>query len=903
MSNMNGIKGINPQGNFKPSTGLNRHITWRRWTLLGRAVLLLATVMPAMANPSTPGARIASASALPNHVPEQILVKPKWNVAETEVQALFGSHGAAQVDAIPTINLRLLHVPEARLEIVLAALQKHSSIAFAELNSIYEPALVPNDTYYSFAWHLPKIQAPQAWDITTGSSNVIIAILDTGVESTHPDLAPKIVAGWNFYDNNVNTADVTGHGTMVAGGAAAMSNNGMGVASPAWGALIMPVRISDATGSASDLTIAKALSWVADQGVRVANISYAISQSSAVSSAAQYLQSKGGVVTVAAGNGSSFITAPDNPYVLTVSATDNNDLLCSFSNTGSNIDIAAPGSGIPSTGSGGSYVTAGGTSLSAPVVAGVAALVISVNPNLTGIQVRSLLEQTADDLGSSGWDPQFGYGRVNAYKAVIAAGGNGTDTTPPAVSVTSPTSGSTVSATISVSVSATDNVGVTKVEWYLDGALAGSSATATVSFSWNTTSCANGSHNLQAKAYDAAGNVGSSTNVTVTVQNDTTAPTAQITAPVGGSTVAGTIPVNVSASDNVGVTKVELYLDGALAASSTSAPASFSWNTTASTNGAHALKAKAYDAAGNVGSSLTINVTVQNPVPDTTPPSAQIVSPLNGATISGVNSVNISASDNVGVVKVEWYLDGTLGASSTNSSPAFSWDTTTCTNGTHTSLAKAYDAAGNTGTSASVTVTVQNPVRDTTPPTVSVTAPVAGATVSGMITVNINASDNVGVTKVEWYIDGSLAGSTTNTPASFSWKTTGASNGSHIVQAKAYDAAGNVGVSSLVTVTVQNALKAPPASQITSPSAGAAISTKSTKVYVAATDGVGVTRVDLLVDGKVYSSNMDSAPTPSWNTTFNWNTSKLARGSHTLQSIAYDASGYTGGSTLVTVYK
>jgi thermitase len=900
MSNMNGIKGIDPQGNFNQPTGLTPHVTWRLWLLLGRAVPLLAMVTQGWATPPTPWA--PSASSLPNHVQEQILVKPKWAAAESEVQALFASHGAAQVGAIEQINVRVLHVPAARLETVLAALQKNPNIEFAEPDYLVAPALVPNDTYYSHEWHLPKIQAPQAWDITVGNSGVIIAILDSGVDGTHPDLAAKMVAGWNFYDDSTNTADVYGHGTAVAGQAAASSDNGIGVAAVAWGCPIMPMRVTDTNGYTSSYMMGQGLTWAADHGARVANISFAMSSDTTVSNAAYYFQSKGGLVTMAAGNLATFDASPDNPYVLRISATDTNDLITTWSSTGNNIDLCAPGVNIYTTAKGGGYAIGTGTSASAPIVAGVAALVMSVNPGLTPAEVRGVLEQTADDLGPAGWDPQYGYGRVNAYKALLAAEAK-TDTTPPTVTLNSPTSGSTVSATISVSVSATDNVGVAKVEWYLDGALAGTSTTATANFSWNTTTSPNGSHILQAKAYDAAGNVGSTANVSVTVQNDTTPPTAQITAPLAGNTVTSTIPVKVSASDNVGVTKVELYLDGALAASSTSASPSFSWNTTTSTNGSHVLKAKAYDAAGNVGSSLAVTVTVQNPVPDTTPPSAQIVSPLNGATISGLNSVNISASDNVAVVKVEWYLDGALAASSTNSSPAFSWDTTTCTNGTHTLLAKAYDAAGNTGTSASVTVSVQNPVRDTTPPTVTVAAPLAGATLFGTITVNINASDNVGVTKVEWYLDGLLAGSTTNLPASFSWKTAGSTNGSHTVQAKAYDAAGNVGVSSLVTVTVQNALKAPPASQITSPSAGATISTKSTKVYVAATDGVGVTRVDLLVDGKVYSSIMDSSPTPSWNTTFNWNTSKLAKGSHTLQSIAYDASGYTGGSTLVTVYR
>src|SRR5436190_3682568 len=362
-----------------------------------------------------------------NTVPGRLLVKPRDGINESDLQQLLASHGAQQHDAIHQINVRILNVPEAARDHVLVALQHNPNIEFAEPDGIHEPSLVPNDTYYSFAWHLPKMQAPQAWDISTGSSSVIIAILDTGVESTHPDLAAKIVSGWNFYDNNSNTSDVLGHGTQVAGGAAAISNNGTGVSSLAWGCRIMPIRVTDTTGSAFDSTIAQALSWAADRGVRVANASYAVSQSSAVASAAQYFQSKGGVVTIAAGNQSTFVSAADNPYVLTISATDSSDLVCAWSNTGNIIDLAAPGSGIPSTGSGGTYVTAGGTSLSAPIVAGVAALVISVNPSLTGAQVQDILKGSADDLGAPGWDPSYGWGRVNAYKAVLAAAGG----TPP----------------------------------------------------------------------------------------------------------------------------------------------------------------------------------------------------------------------------------------------------------------------------------------------------------------------------------------------------------------------------------------------------------------------------------------------------------------------------------------
>src|SRR6185369_2169961 len=154
---------------------------------------------------------------------------------------------------------------------------------------------------------------------------------------------------------------------------------------------------------------------------------------------------------------------------------------------------------------------------------------------------------------------------------------------------------------------------------------------------------ANGSYTIQAKAYDTAGNSGTSPGVSVTVQNDATTPTVQITSPTAGSTVSGTVSVSVSASDNVGVTKVEWYRNGVLAGSSSSASATFSWSTTASPNGSYTIQAKAYDAAGNSGASPGIGVTVQN---DATPPTVQITAPAAGSTVSGTVSVSVSASDN-----------------------------------------------------------------------------------------------------------------------------------------------------------------------------------------------------------------------------------------------------------------
>ena len=188
------------------------------------------------------------------------------------------------------------------------------------------------------------------------------------------------------------------------------------------------------------------------------------------------------------------------------------------------------------------------------------------------------------------------------------------DVTAPSTSITAPANGAVVSSAVSVSATATDDVGVTKVEFFLDGALQATDTSSPYAWSWNTLATANGAHTLQSKAYDAANNVGSSALVNVTVSNDTTAPTTSITAPANNATVSAITSVTASASDNVGVTKVEFFLDGVLESTDTTSPYAWSWDTATATAGAHTLQSKAYDAANNVGASSLVNVTVSNGV-------------------------------------------------------------------------------------------------------------------------------------------------------------------------------------------------------------------------------------------------------------------------------------------------
>src|SRR5712691_8498628 len=300
-----------------------------------------------------------------------------------------------------------------------------------------------------------------------------------------------------------------------------------------------------------------------------------------------------------------------------------------------------------------------------------------------------------------------------------------------------------------------------------------------------------------------------------------------ITSPGSGSTVANTVPVSASVTivGSLTVASVQFKLDGAnLGARDTSAPYSVSWNTTTVGNGSHTLTAVARDILGVQFTSAPVTVTVSNapppPPPDTTPPTVSITSPAAGATGSGTTSLTASASDNVGVAGVQFRIDGAnFGAEDTTAPYSISWNTGSASNGSHSITAVARDAAGNRSpVSAPVTVTVNNapppPPADTTPPTVSITAPANGATVKGTVTVTASASDNVGVVGVQFLLDNGVNGSAeaTTAPYSVSWNTVTASDGSHNITAIARDAAGNRSpVSAPVTVTVANNTAPPPA--------------------------------------------------------------------------------------------
>ena len=351
---------------------------------------------------------------------DQILVKFAPGASAEARSAALGSVRGRQLSTIPGIGVQVVSVPSAAG--ALAQLKALPSVRFAEPDATAEAAEVPNDPNFSLEWGLSKIKAPDAWSTSHGSASVEVAVLDTGIAS-HPDLAGKVVAAKNFSTSST-LDDVYGHGTHVAGIAAAATNNATGVAGLGWSASLLNVKVLGDSGSGSYSAIANGITWAADRGADVINMSLGgTSASSTLQSAVDYAWSKGAVVVAAAGNNSS--SAPFYPAyyanTIAVAATDNVDHLANFSDYGDWVDVAAPGVSIYSTIPGASYGYKTGTSMASPHVAGLAALLEATLTDTDGDgklndEVRSRIESTADNVGLT-----IAGGRINAYAAVAGS--------------------------------------------------------------------------------------------------------------------------------------------------------------------------------------------------------------------------------------------------------------------------------------------------------------------------------------------------------------------------------------------------------------------------------------------------------------------------------------------------
>ncbi len=274
-------------------------------------------------------------------------------------------------------------------------------------------------------WWLDKVHGREAWTITTGSKAVKVGVVDSGIDANHPDLRGKVIAAYNFGDDIEQSTDEEGHGTAVAGCITANTNNGEGLSGLNWEVSLIDGK---GFGLGYSFDLSRAVIYTIDKGARVVNNSWGGSQLSVAELAMlDYAYQKDVLLVFSSGNGStSQISYPAGlssvyPNLIAVGATDINDKVTGFSTFGPHVNIVAPGSGIWTTKSGGGYQGINGTSFSSPIVTGVAALMLSVNPNLHATDLRAMLEGTADDISGVGYTLKTGYGRVNAYKAVLAA--------------------------------------------------------------------------------------------------------------------------------------------------------------------------------------------------------------------------------------------------------------------------------------------------------------------------------------------------------------------------------------------------------------------------------------------------------------------------------------------------
>jgi serine protease len=414
---------------------------------LGAAVLILV------------GATGFAVQAKPAFRPNEIIVKFDPNVAGIQSAQIAEAYGCRLAGTCPAGHLQLVRVPEpVDPQQMAAAFEQRADVVYAEPNPIATILYMPDDSYYSYQWNLQNsdtggIHMEDAWDSGPGDPNVIVAILDTGVAYEDygiyrqaPDLADTLfVAGYDFVNDDDHPNDDQGHGTHVAGTIGQSTNNGMGVAGIAYGCSIMPVKVLDRDGLGDHFTIAKGIRFAAENGARVINMSLGSpSASKTLREAVAFAYGRGVTIVCASGNSYRSGNPKEYPagyddYCIAVGAVRYDNQRAPYSGTGAHVDLVAPGGDMRVDQNGDGYVDGivqqtfvddptdfayyffQGTSMAAPHVSGLAALLISqgiTEPD----DVRTLMQDTAVDLGPVGWDEEYGWGCIDAGAALRQAG-------------------------------------------------------------------------------------------------------------------------------------------------------------------------------------------------------------------------------------------------------------------------------------------------------------------------------------------------------------------------------------------------------------------------------------------------------------------------------------------------
>ena len=381
---------------------------------------------PGQAPPPGPPLLPATDAGLAEHVPAQIII---GFVPKTDARKIATAVNGTVLRELRELNAALVALPQGpSLVDTIRKAQAMSGVTYAEPNYVYRAFVDPNDPFFSTKqWGPQKINAPAAWGVTAGNANSVVAVVDTGVSSTDPEFSGKMLIGTNCVAPGGVTDDDNGHGTHVAGIAAAIGDNGIGIAGIAWAASILPIKVLDVSGSGTSADVACGIEFGANfaasnPGKRVVeNLSLggpAYSQliKDAVDSS---LQSNVLVIAAAGNDGKATVLFPAGyPGVMAVGATTPANERATFSTYGSHLSVVAPGVDIYSTFLSGTFKYLSGTSMATPHVSGVAVLVRALNTSMTPAQVRTQIEQTATRLGGSGFNSQFGWGLVNGAAAV-----------------------------------------------------------------------------------------------------------------------------------------------------------------------------------------------------------------------------------------------------------------------------------------------------------------------------------------------------------------------------------------------------------------------------------------------------------------------------------------------------
>ena len=454
----------------------------------------------------------------PARLAGRLIVRHGPGVPRHAVAAALAANGARTIAALAALDAAVVELSEESLPRVERKLREAGVFRSVERDYLARIAELPNDPYVGAQWGLSHIFAPEAWALSTGAG-VRVAVIDTGIDASHPDLQGQVLAGYDFVNADADPLDDHGHGTRMAGIIAAVSNNAEGVAGVAPQALLLPVKVLDAQGYGAYSAVASGIVYAADNGARVLNLSLSGPvQSAVLQDAVDYAAARGALVVAAAGNDGW--DSPAYPAAargaVAVSATTDADARASFSNYGNWIDIAAPGVDIVTTSTDHDYSSSSGTSPAAAFASAVFALLLAAEPSLTGDAAFGRVTGGALDLGAKGWDRYYGWGLVDAYGALVpdheppAA-----DSAPPEVSIVTPMAGSLLSGATTVEVDAADDIAVSRVELFLDRVGQGVATAAPYVFSVDAAALEPGKHRLSAIAYDGVGRAGRSRTVRV----------------------------------------------------------------------------------------------------------------------------------------------------------------------------------------------------------------------------------------------------------------------------------------------------------------------------------------------------------------------------------------------------